>query len=352
MQPPTTPKLSVVVPTRDGRELLAWSLPPLIADLATVGDAEVIVVDDHSGDGSASWLQASHPQVRLVSLEGSEGFAAACNAGARGARAPIIAFLNNDAEVLPGWSRALLGTLAAFPEAVIAGALAMFRDSPANVNSAGVRINSAGAAADIGFGVRADRLDIRPREVAGVSGVSMAVRASWFQATGGFDEHLVMYFEDVELCLRAWLEGHTVRLDPQAVVLHQGSASAGGRYRPLRNYYGSRNRLLVAAGCLDTAAAIRAIPLLLAQDCATVLWLALTGRAGMALSTGAQRLAGVLDGLRQFPAARRATRQRPARPLTFKDLRDIGIVDSSRGSLREFARMRRREITWREAIRA
>jgi GT2 family glycosyltransferase len=334
----------VVVPSHNGRELLEWSLPALLADLASLPSAEAIVVDDHSSDGTVAWLQTEFPHVRVIGLETVRGFAAACNAGARVSMAPIVAFLNNDAEVLPGWGGALLTTLDGFPDAVIAGGVTRLRQAPDTVNSAGVRVTSAGAASDLGYGLPLHRVDLRPREVAGVSGVSMAVRADWFGAAGGFDESLFMYFEDVELCLRAWLEGHTVRLAPDSGVLHQGGASAGGRYRFMRNYLGSRNRLLVAAACLDGPAQLRAVPLLLGQDVLTVLWLALIGRPALAARTARARLRGTRDGLREFRAAR-SRRIDSRRRRTFADLRALGIIDTWRHSLREFARIRLRELT-------
>lgn len=342
----SVPSLSVVIPSRDGRSWLARCLPALLADLGHSAEAEVIVVDDDSVDGTGEWLRARFPDVRVVELGIRLGFAAACNTGARAAAAPVVAFLNNDAEVIAGWSRALQDTLNACPEAVIVGGLTLFDGAGGRtVNSAGVRIGPAAAAGDLGFGLPLELVDLRPREVAGVSGVSMAVRSEWFAATGGFDERLFMYSEDVELCVRAWLEGHTVRFVPGAVVRHVGGASSGERYGSLRNYYGSRNRLLVAAACLDLPAAVCAVPLLLGQDLITVLALMAAGNFGLAARTAAERSRGVIDGLRLFAAARRERRRRrPLRRRSFAELRSMGVIEPWRDTLREFARLRRREL--------
>jgi GT2 family glycosyltransferase len=335
------------VPSRNGRELLEWSLPPLLAELDAVPGAEVIVVDDGSGDGSQFWLAEAFPIVRVIVLRERRGFAAACNIGAWATRARVVAFLNSDAEVAPGWSRALLAVLERHPEAVIAGGLAVFRRSPRTINSAGIRLNTVAAATDMGLGLPIGEVRPRAGEVAGVSGVAMAVRADWFRATGGFDERLVMYFEDVELCARAWLEGHAVRFTPEAVVLHEAGATAGGRHLPLRNYYGSRNRLLVAARCLGGWAALRAIPMLVAQDVGAVVWLAATGRPRLALRSAQQRLGGVIAGLAGFAGMRRSPWSRVRRQRTFAELEAMGVVEPWRDSIREFARLRRRELATR-----
>src|SRR5205823_10149878 len=93
------------------------------------------------------------------------------------------------------------------PDVVIAGGLTLFRSQPERVNSAGIRIAMSGAAIDNGFGRPVQHVDLTERDVAGVSGVSMAVKRDWFRAIGGFDESFSMYFEDADLCLRAWVAG-------------------------------------------------------------------------------------------------------------------------------------------------
>ncbi len=339
-----TPALSVVIPSRDGRHLLADCLPPLLDDLAGT-PAEVIVVDDGSTDGSLGWLSERFSAVRTIVLARGSGFAAACNAGARAAHAPIVAFLNNDALVRPGWSAALRAPLATDADVVIAGSLSLMLESPGLVASAGVRIAATSAASDIGLGTPLAELQPCSGAVAAVSGVSLAVNADWFAASGGFDERLGMYFEDVELCLRAWLEGRRVWLAADSVVLHRGSASAGGRYLPLRSRLGSRNRLRVAASVLDGARLVLAVPALIGQDLASVLWLAAHGEPLGAAASARDRVRGTASALAALPGLRREYRARAAhRARRFADLRALGLIAPPAESLREFARLRRREI--------
>ncbi|MBI3564315.1 MAG: glycosyltransferase, partial [Elusimicrobia bacterium] len=88
---PSAPSVSVIVPARDaGRHLRPAVLSALSAG---VPDAEVVVVDDGSADGSVAGL-AGLP-VRVVS-SGGRGEAAARNAGVAAARAPALTFLDAD----------------------------------------------------------------------------------------------------------------------------------------------------------------------------------------------------------------------------------------------------------------
>jgi GT2 family glycosyltransferase len=60
---------------------------------------------------------------------------------------------------------------------------------------------------------------------------------------GGFDSDFFAYFEDVDLCWRAWLAGYRVALRPSSRVYHKLSATAGPLLRPERLFLGERNRL-------------------------------------------------------------------------------------------------------------
>src|ERR1700761_2122869 len=57
---------SIVIPNWNGRDLLEKYLPSVVAAMAGHPDNEIIVVDNASGDGSADFLAANFPDVRLV----------------------------------------------------------------------------------------------------------------------------------------------------------------------------------------------------------------------------------------------------------------------------------------------
>ena len=59
---PLTAGISVVIPSRDGCELLAGMLPGVILDLGAI-PSEVIVVDNGSSDGTGGFLRERHPQI-------------------------------------------------------------------------------------------------------------------------------------------------------------------------------------------------------------------------------------------------------------------------------------------------
>jgi glycosyltransferase involved in cell wall biosynthesis len=105
-------RVSVILPTRDRRELLAVALA---SALARTGPAdEVIVIDDGSVDGTVESLSPPPERVRLVRGDGG-GAGRARNLGIAAARGRFLAFLDSDDIWLPGGLDAQIDALRAEP---------------------------------------------------------------------------------------------------------------------------------------------------------------------------------------------------------------------------------------------
>ena len=99
----TGPRITVVVPVRDRRELLTYLLRAL--DVQTWRDFEVVVVDDGSADGSAETAAATScagRPVRVVRTAGV-GAVAARSLGVDCAQGDVLAFTDSDCRPDPGW---------------------------------------------------------------------------------------------------------------------------------------------------------------------------------------------------------------------------------------------------------
>lgn len=120
-------------------------------------------------------------------------------------------------------------------------------DEPAPVlNNVGNLWRPDGYGVDVGLDeVDAGQHD-EPRAIEAWCGGAVLLRRAYLDATGGFDERLFLYYEDLELSLRGAALGWRYRYDPRSVVAHRHGASAAQQRRRVARLK-ERNRLLVLA---------------------------------------------------------------------------------------------------------
>ena len=118
------PRVAVVVATKDRAELLRALLGALERQTLSPDAFEVLVVDDGSRDATPELLAAAEDgplDVRAFRQPESRGPAAARNRGWQAARAPLVAFTDDDCEPVPAWLESLLGSAAERPGAIVQG---------------------------------------------------------------------------------------------------------------------------------------------------------------------------------------------------------------------------------------
>jgi GT2 family glycosyltransferase len=250
------PRVAAVVPTLGASPLLPRCLAALRADADQAGVAlELIVVDQGPGDGERAAAAAD----RVLRPGANLGFAGGTNRGIAAAlagRCELIATVNDDLLVEPGWMAALSRALAARPDAAAAQGVNLQLDRPDLADGWALVWNRAWQAVQAGHGLPPPDPTAPTAEVFGVSATAALYRRSALLAAalpGGqvFDERLGSYYEDADLACRLRAAGYTALAVPAARARHAGGATgralAGGRPR-LRLLY--RNRLLVAARLL------------------------------------------------------------------------------------------------------
>jgi GT2 family glycosyltransferase len=94
--------ITTVIPSRNGRELLAAQLPGIV-DQSVAVPHEIAVVDNGSDDGTVGWLAARYPSVRAIVSPSPLSFARAVNRGIAAARYSHVCLLNNDMLLEPGF---------------------------------------------------------------------------------------------------------------------------------------------------------------------------------------------------------------------------------------------------------
>ena len=243
------PELSVVLVNHNGARCLPAALAAL-AEGTTEPNVECLVVD--SGSSDESWRDVEHHwrAARALRLEENVGFCAGCNRGAQAAAGRLLAFVNFDARVEPGWDGPLRELLDGDAGVSVATGLLLRKDGQ-TIEAAGLEIAPNTATYGRLEGAPRASAPAAPVTVAAASGALMMVRREEFLGIGGFYEPLFMYGEEADFCLRA--RGRVV-LHPGSAIRHEMGHAAGPHSSLLRLYLPARNRLIHAARHLPAAA--------------------------------------------------------------------------------------------------
>lgn len=227
-----TPLVSVVTPLFNCLDLSKAMIESLRASIPAEIAHEIVLVDDGSTDGTRDWLSTLSDPFRVALNERNVGFGAATNRGAALARGRILALLNNDLVLTPGWLRPMLGALDSLgTRAGLVGNV--------QLNAATLEVDHAGIYFNRKCKPEHDRREpglasllLRPvRRVAAVTGACILVNRETWVRLGGFDEGYFNGCEDVDLCLRARGAGLVNAVALRSRVLHHISASPGRKAR-------------------------------------------------------------------------------------------------------------------------
>ena len=243
-------KAAIVILNWNTLEYLRRFLPPLL-ESCEGRDAEVIVADNASTDGSVEMMAAEFPDVKVIELEENFGFTGGYNRALESIDAEYYVLINSDIEVAPDWLDALYRKMETCPECGICGPkLLSFNDRG--------RFEYAGAAGGyidyFGYPYCRGRILKRTEADCGqydgeenvlwVSGACLMIRSTLWRELGGFDSRFFAHMEEVDLCWRAQLRGFKVCCVPQSAVYHIGGGTlANGSAFKLRLNY--RNNLLL-----------------------------------------------------------------------------------------------------------
>lgn len=239
------PSVWVVVPTKNGVNHLAYSLPSLLE--SEYSNMRVVVVDDRSSDGTGEFVKSSFPQVDFILSHRRPGFAGTVNAGIEHAYlhgADIVAVSNNDIRVHPDWLK--IGVPLLKGDAVI-GFDELPMDDSARVGHWRVIRSS------------------EPRPVSGIAGCLYLCPVSVFESVGMFDENYFMYGEDNDFFFRLRRSGFSL-LDSGFPVWHvgEGSSQAG---KPFVTWLAYRNAIQFAVKNESLIGNARVVLSLLNQGC-------------------------------------------------------------------------------------
>ncbi len=212
---------AVYIPNFNGSAQLGRTLRGLAAQTRP---ADVVLVDNGSSDDSVELARRELPEVKVLELGENLGFGPALNRAVAAHPADAVILLNNDAEPEPRFVEALFDGLGPGVDSV-AGVLLQER-APELIDSAGVVADATLMGFDYLHGERVETA-VGAADPLGPTGGAALYRREAFEAVGGFDERIFLYYEDLDLSLRLAAAGGRCRLAPEARALHAYSASLG-----------------------------------------------------------------------------------------------------------------------------
>jgi GT2 family glycosyltransferase len=214
-----------VIPTYEGAQLIRTCLQALLDNPPTRCEAQIIVVDDASTDGTREMLEGYGAAVTVVAHGENRGFAISCNDGARAADdCEYLVFLNNDTIPTAGWLDALVDHAAKTPDAAAVGAKLLFPNG--TVQHAGVTISQDGWPRHLYAGFPGEHPAVnRSRVVAAATAACLLVRTEDFDELKGFDKAFHNGYEDADFCLRLGQKGREVWYCHRSVVYHLESVT-------------------------------------------------------------------------------------------------------------------------------
>jgi len=250
--------VSLVVVLHDS----AGPLPALLASLGRLPvPPQLVVVDTGSTDEGPALARAAGAEV--VALEENPGFGAANNAGIARARHPVTVLLNPDCELLDGSLARLAARAAEPPERLWVPRLletdgSVQRSAHPLPGTVGALLPALAHPPILPRALR-ERAEPyraeRPRSVGWAIGACVAAPTATLRRLGPFDPRHFLFFEDMDLCLRARAAGVPTVLDPSVRIRHLGGHATRRAYAGEPHELLARRRREVVAANRGSAAA-------------------------------------------------------------------------------------------------
>ncbi len=207
-------------------------------------DFEVIVVDNHSEDGTVVFLKEKYPQVRLIENKENFGAARARNQGISASMGKWVITLDCDVVLKNDFISKVAGIITESNGQIGMLQPKILRPDKKTIYSCGISLSRLRKFYDIGKG-NPDTKDFNFSEfIFGVCSAAGVYKRDMLndvkEKSGYFDERFFFLAEDVDLSWRAQKKGWKAKFSPYAVCYHSGNSS--GFDKKARQYLCFRNR--------------------------------------------------------------------------------------------------------------
>lgn len=250
-----TPAISIIIVSFNTKDI-TLSCIKSIFDHSPKGLFEVIVVDNNSTDRSADTITKKFPQVKIIKNKTNVGFGSANNQGTKMARGKFLLFLNSDTQFIEDSLSIVLKWASSRSSPFILGCKLLNPDRSLQY-SAGFFPSLTKVFAwtlfidDLpliklffpSYHLEHPNFYSQELKVDWVMGAFIFTTREFFTKSGGFDENMFMYGEEIEWQMRAKNMGASIRFSPATSVIHLGRASSN-KVSPALSITGEFNGIL------------------------------------------------------------------------------------------------------------
>jgi GT2 family glycosyltransferase len=231
-----TPIVSVIIVTHKHKSFIDTCLRSVLNQSGV--SFEIVVVDNASGDGCVEYIKNNFPQVVLLPQKIRCGFSENVNTGIMVSQGKYILILNPDTKMYKGALKTLIKRLESDKNIGICGPklvnpdgsiqlsfrnfptwkTGLIRRTPLRAIFKKSRLNN--------LHLNANKDHTVSQKVDWALGACLAIKREMLDDIGLFDERYPLYVEDIDLCVRAHLQGWEVWYEPNAVVMHHHMAES------------------------------------------------------------------------------------------------------------------------------
>lgn len=247
--------ITAVVVNWNGKHYLEECLQALLRQ--DPAPAEVLLVDNHSTDGSREFVAERFPNVRVLDTGDNRGPCVARNVGLAAARHDTVLLLDNDVVLLPGALASLQRRLAVEPGAAVVQARSVCADEPDVLHYDAADLHYLGTLVLHGWFGKVAEARTEAAPVGAFVALCVLCDRRAVLAAGGFCERMFILYEDNQLSWKLRLAGRTVWHEPGALCLHKGGTAGlsvrgpGASYPARRTFLHTRNRALLVRTCMS-----------------------------------------------------------------------------------------------------
>lgn len=208
---------------------------------------EVIVIDNASEKNEALLIEARYPNVKAIRSNTNLGFAGGNNLGINAATGKYLFFINNDTIIKDFNIKVLINRLESSSKIGMVCPKIRFAWEDNPIQFAGYtelsRITLRNKS--IGFGEKDMGQHNTPHPTPYAHGAAMLVKREALEKVGKMPECYFLYYEEYDWSIIFRRAGYEIWYEPLFTIYHKESKSTG-QNSPLKTYYITRNRLLLA----------------------------------------------------------------------------------------------------------